>query len=96
MSSFLKNMRNKKIYVDESKIHLLGGHINENLEDEGGVYGINGIRSGKGPTKMSSDYTYANDGGDDGIYADFTPYGKKKGYLNPLNPNWIQVRGNMK
>lgn len=95
MSSFLKNMRNKKIYVDESKIHLLGGHINENLEDEGGVYGINGIRSGKGPTKMSSDYTYANDGGDDGIYADFTPYGKKKGYLNPLNPNWIQVRGNM-
>lgn len=98
MILYLKENTNKKIYVDESRIHLLKERFDENAEDEGGIYNINNIRKGRekgSPTYMDSNYTYTNDNGNDGIYADFTPYGKKKGYLNPLNPNWIQVRGNM-
>ena len=98
MIFYFKENNNKKIYVNEAKIRLLKERFDENVEDEGGTYNINGIRKGHNvgsPTYLDADYNWSNDNGDDGIYADYTPYGKSKGYLNPLNPNWIQVRGNM-
>ena len=98
MILYTKNNNAKKVYIDEARMRLLREHFDENREEEGGIYNINNIRRGRekgAPTYLDSDYSYTHDNGNDGVYADFTPYGKKKGYLNPLNKNWIQVRNNM-
>lgn len=97
MLVYLNENKPKKIFVDESKIRLLRERFDENAKDEGGVYSINNIRKGRNSpnTYMDADYNWNNDNGDDGVYADYTPYGRQKGLLNPLNANWIQLKNNM-
>ena len=83
MILYLNENKSKKIFIDESKIHLLRERFDENAEDEGGIYHINDI-DGK---NMYADYEYLPN--DDKIYADYSNYAKKRGLLHRNNPTWF-------